>query len=634
MPRELPYGGAIRSALNIKLYLGPSTLAREAVAVMDAGPWMAQPLPGDCEQFAGALAGLLPSMPATRLAALARDAQAHPHGRALLLSALVALLQNEHGGEITASGVADAGAQLLAYAGYRHGDVARMAFAVAVAWIDAAIQRPATAAASEDLASRVARFESLCRTRHPGDVTQLMLQAARRRNVPGGELIPGSNFYQFGQGVRSSRFNWTGGDADSFISVAIAHNKVYSTALLARLGLPHTRQAAVRSRDEVPGAADRIGFPCVLKPADGSQGRGVSAGIATLAEAMAAFDRARRHSGGPVLVEREVAGSDYRLLVLGHRLVAAARRDPPQVTGDGRSTLKALVEAVNAHRRRADVRAQGFHPVPMDEEMLVWIGKQGIGLDDVVPTGRSVRLRGSANNHVGATPVDVLAQVHPDTREMAEMIARTLKLRALGIDFISTDISRPWRDVPCAVIELNQTPGFDVHVASGMAPEPLVELLIGPPLASGAIGRIPAVVVLDERDSAGSAIVARELCARSALRGVGLALADEVSVGSAPLDLGSRPPHAKAKALLANGACEALVLCCTPDDIRRAGFPVDQCDLVSIRRGLALEPELRALAERCSRNCLEFDPENAGDLAALAQAFAAACGASARQPLS
>jgi hypothetical protein len=247
--------------LNVRLYFGPSIYAREPVTVADAGAWGAVPLP----DVRDALAAALPEIPASRLASLAAGAAAQPQARLRLLAALAAELQNQHSGAIETHGVAAAGAGHVAFFGYHDRIAATLALRAARLAIGFAADGGPDAAdgGAQALAGLLAQLEARCKARHPAYYARTAFELARRKGIPARELIPGAAIYQFGHGARSIRYSRAMSDADSAIGVSLVHNKILATALMARLGLPHTRQIAVGARAELVEAARKLGYPPV-----------------------------------------------------------------------------------------------------------------------------------------------------------------------------------------------------------------------------------------------------------------------------------------------------------------------------------------------------------------------------------
>ncbi len=155
----------------------------------------------------------------------------------------------------------------------------------------------------------------------------------------------------------------------------------------------------------------------VVKPQDGNQGKGVTVNITTREQLPAAYDSAAAY--GEVMVEKFLPGFDFRLLVVGDKLVAAARRDPPQVIGDGRHTVRQLVDLVNQDPRRGEGHATSLTKIRLDDIAIGRLESQGLTPDSVPALGQRVVLRNNANLSTGGTATDVTDTVHPEVAARA-----------------------------------------------------------------------------------------------------------------------------------------------------------------------------------------------------------------------
>ena len=287
--------------------------------------------------------------------------------------------------------------------------------------------------------------------------TALLRLAAKQRNLPfeyssGGRL-------RIGDGCRQREFLSSISSATKVGAAHLALDKHETYRRLSELGLPVAPQIRVRSLADALEAVGALGFPAVLKPLKGSKGRGVTADIRSAMEVGPAFERASAVSRN-VLVERFVEGSEYRLLVVGGRMIAAGNRRVPKVTGDGRTTVRELIEEQNR-----DPRRNGFPIVPLriDDEMERMLEGAGYSLDSILEDCRTIPLRSTSNVSTGGVPIDVTDRVHPDNRDMAERAVAAIGLDIAGVDFITTDIARSYRNVGGSIIEINSRPGLGMH---------------------------------------------------------------------------------------------------------------------------------------------------------------------------
>jgi cyanophycin synthetase len=315
------------------------------------------------------------------------------------------------------------------------------------------------------LRGKVRAFEAHVQTHGLNANAVAIARAAAQRGIPFYRIKPSSSLVQLGQGHRRQWINGAVVAGTQSIASTISTDKFQTASLLFMQGLPTSEPRLVQSADQAAQAAKAIGYPVVIKPRATDKGAGITTGISDESEIAQAFARAAQHRCG-VLIERHVAGDDHRLLVIGGRFAAAARREPAQVLGDGRHSIARLVEKANRERQQG-ISEGNFRPeVPLvlNAEALQQLQKAGLDAHSVPAAGQAVVLSGTANLSAGGISRDVSSQVHPDNRLLAERAAALLSLPVAGIDFQTTDISRSWRETGGAVLEVNAGPGLQVHL--------------------------------------------------------------------------------------------------------------------------------------------------------------------------
>ncbi|HEY1330402.1 MAG TPA: cyanophycin synthetase [Actinomycetota bacterium] len=329
-----------------------------------------------------------------------------------------------------------------------------------------------------------------------GPSTQAIIDEATSRDIPWIRLNEAS-LVQLGQGTYQKRIRATMTSLTSALAVDIAGDKKLTTRLLAAAGLPVPRGEVVRTEDEAVAVAGRIGFPVVTKPLDGNHGRGVGLDLRSEKEVRAGYRRARPESRrGVVVVESYVAGNDYRVLVIGGRMVAVAQRVPAHVIGDGTHTVRELVEATNADPRRGIGHEKVLTKIKVDAEAEALLAQQGFGLDEVPPADARVLLAATGNMSTGGSSIDQTFYAHEENVEIAEEAARVVGLDVAGIDFITPDITKPVRETGGAIVEVNAAPGFRMHThptegEPQFVAAPVIDHLFPP----GTPSRIPIVAV-------------------------------------------------------------------------------------------------------------------------------------------
>jgi cyanophycin synthetase len=403
-------------------------------------------------------------------------------------------LQRESGAHISRGktrGTGDPGRYNVIY-GYAEEQVGLAAGVLAVRLVNNLV----LAEPDFDFATELEKLIVLAEKRQFGPSTQAIIDEALSRDIPFIRLNEQS-LVQLGQGKYQQRVRATMTSITSALAVDIAGDKKMTNQLLASAGLPVPRSELVRTDDEAVAAAKRIGFPVVTKPLDGNHGRGVGLDLRNDRSVRTGFRRALKESRrGDVVVESFVTGNDYRVLVIGGRMVAIAERVPAHVMSDGKHTVAELVEIENRDPRRGIGHEKVLTRIKIDESAVELVKKQGFALDEIPPKGTRVLLAATGNMSTGGISIDRTWDAHEDNVEIAEEAARVVGLDVAGIDFLAPDISQPVRETGGAIVEVNAAPGFRMHTHPTEG-EPqyvakhVVDLLFPP----GTPSRIPIIAV-------------------------------------------------------------------------------------------------------------------------------------------
>ena len=298
-----------------------------------------------------------------------------------------------------------------------------------------------------------------------GPSTGSLVKAADERDIPWIRLNDYS-LVQFGHGKYQQRIQATITSETRHIAVEISCDKEDTHNLLNDLGLPVPQQRMVYNKKAAVRAARAIGHPVVLKPLDANHGRGVSINLTEDNQIETAFDEAREHGNGrSILVESFVTGFDHRMLVVNNELVAVAKRVPGHVKGDGKSTIEQLIDEVNSDPRRGIGHEKVLTNLELDAQAKRLMEEADVTTETVLPVDEILYLRSTANLSTGGTAIDMTDSVHPDNRDMAERAIKAVGLDVGGVDFLIDDITKSYKDIGGAIVEVNAAPGFRMHVA-------------------------------------------------------------------------------------------------------------------------------------------------------------------------
>jgi D-alanine-D-alanine ligase-like ATP-grasp enzyme len=404
-------------------------------------------------------------------------------------------------------------------------------------------------------------------------------------------LVDSSEVYQVGHGAKGVHCYRLGTERDAITGQKLEEIKLTTVQLLRRLGLPTTTPVLVKRLEEIDDAISRVGLPCVVKPLNLLKGEGVAPGLTSKAEVVAAVERVLRGSDLGAQIENHVEGHGHRMFVVAHELLWAYRRTPTSVVGDGTATVGELIGREN-RRRAAMLGGESdsyLEQIKIDQVLhRLLADRHGLEFGSVLEAGRSIQVVAQANIMQGGVQHDVTGEVHPDNRELVTKVSRLFRLRSIGIDFITPDISRSWKEVPCAIIEVNRLPGCE-----GVGDVMFAHRTLFPNRRSGAI---PTVAVIgDEGYRAAVVETALTAFARAGLR-----------AGQATFSANAQPrtaqtPGAPAvETLMLDPDLEAAVVACAPEEVEHAGFPLRRCDLL-IRQDKAPLPWLEGTAETVRR---------------------------------
>jgi len=420
-------------------------------------------------------------------------------------------------------------------------------------------------------------FIRFAQRRALGPSTAALVRAAEERDIPWIRLND-DNLVQFGHGRYQRRIEATITSETKHIAVEIASDKEETNRILADLGLPVPKQTLVYGPEDAVTQGEKLGYPLVVKPLDANHGRGVSLGLTDGNQVRAAFQLAQEHSRA-VIVESFIQGTDHRMLVVNGQLIAVAKRIPGHVVGDGVKTIEQLVEEVNTDPRRGIGHEKVLTKLEFDLQAERLLKQKGYDRGSIPPAGEMVALRSTGNLSTGGTSVDVTDVVHPDNREMAVRAIKAIGLDVGGVDFLTTDIARSYKEVGGAICELNAAPGFRMHVAPSEGKSrdvagPVMDMLFPP----GTPSRIPIAAVTGTN---GKTTTARMLAHTLKLAGhhVGLTTTDGVYIDGQRTVEGDMTGPFAARMVLRDPSVDIAVLETARGGLLRNGLGYRWCDV-------------------------------------------------------
>jgi len=303
-----------------------------------------------------------------------------------------------------------------------------------------------------------------------GPTIYSLIEGGMKRGIPVHYLYE-ENQFQWGYGKKQRRGRSTVFHTDGIKDTEFTSYKDMVGDFLELCGFPTPKGKNCFTEDEILKEAEKIGWPVVIKPVAGHKGQGVTTGIESVSEAKKAFNnivKAAQEAGTAfegALVQQQIYGYDHRILTIGGKFVACLKREPAFVIGNGKNTIKELIDKDNELEIRADTARSPLAKIKLDEDMLDFLHLRGLTPDDIPQDGEKVVLRRVANISAGGVSFNVTADMHPKNIEMAENIAKFLCVTAIGIDVLAQDISKPWDEGNFGIIEINAGPGVFMHLA-------------------------------------------------------------------------------------------------------------------------------------------------------------------------
>jgi cyanophycin synthetase len=421
-----------------------------------------------------------------------------------------------------------------------------------------------------------------------GASTDALLQEAEARGIPWMHLET-CDLFQFGYGKHQKRVQAALTSRSNVLGVELACDKERTKEILTRMGAPVPLGKVVYAFRELEDAINDLGgYPIVIKPLNGNQGRGITIDIRSWRQAELAYDRAKDISDG-VIVEHFYQGRDHRILVIDHKVIAVAERVPAHVVGNGRDTVAALIEQENQDIRRGEGHDTSLTHIKLDIATDEMLSRQGFTLDTVLQPDQVCYLRANANLSTGGTAIDRTDEIHPDTVWLAERASQIIDLDIVGIDVITTDITQPLKDVDGVIVEVNAAPGLRMHMApsQGVARNvaaPILDMLF----PEAAPTQIPVVAVAESGTETLTPLIAHIFSQVHAA--VGCTTTAGVYIGNHQIKTGDATNARNAQLILQDPMVDLAVLEAARSSILRSGLAFQHCDVGVVLNVVADHP--------------------------------------------
>ena len=434
--------------------------------------------------------------------------------------------------------------------------------------------------ADYDIDEDIQKLKALCSGNCLGPSTKSILDEAVKRGIPYFRLGTDS-MIQLGYGVNQMRFQATTTCKTNILSANIASDKHRTKQLLGGASIPVPKGSTCTDLEGLKAIVDTIGFPIVVKPLNGNHGRGASINITSWEDATRALATAQEHSY-KVVAEQCITGFDFRLLVIDNKFVAASKRVPAHVVGNGTDSVRTLVDITNMDTKRGNGHENVMTKIKTGPETDAYLLKQGFTMDSIPQADEIVYLVATANLSTGGTSIDVTDRVHPDNIALAERVAKVIGLDICGIDIMSPTLEKPIKEVRGAVLEVNAAPGFRMHLApsEGKARNvaaPVIDMLY----PEGQPSRIPIVAITGTN---GKTTTTRLMAHIAQTHGynTGFTTTDGIYVNGTLMQAGDNTGPVSAAYILKDPTVDYAVLETARGGILRSGLGFDQCDVAII----------------------------------------------------
>ena len=443
-----------------------------------------------------------------------------------------------------------------------------------------AIAEALIAGTEYDLEADIKQMREIRQKVRLGPSTGSIIEEAVARNIPWIRLGTNS-LVQLGYGVNQMRFQATITCNTSSIAVDIACNKEQTKKMLAAASIPVAGGGICVDEEDLSEVIKKIGYPIVLKPLNGNHGKGASINVTTWEDAVAGLAYAKIYSTR-IIVEKFITGFDFRVLVIDNKLVAAAKRVPAHITGNGKNTIQELIDITNLDPRRGYGHENVLTEIEIDRDTMDLLHKLNYSTESVPKNEEVVYLKSTANLSTGGTSVDVTDMMHPENIFLAERISRVIGLDVCGVDIMAENLTQPLHENGGCILEVNAAPGFRMHLAPSEGlprnvASPVIDMLY--PL--GKPSRIPIIAITGTNGKTTTTRLLAHIVKNNGFK-VGFTTSDGIYIQNHMMEKGDTTGPISAEYILKDPSVEFAVLETARGGILRSGLGFSRCDIAII----------------------------------------------------
>jgi cyanophycin synthetase len=431
-----------------------------------------------------------------------------------------------------------------------------------------------------DLEADIKRMREIRERVRLGPSTGSIVEEAVIRDIPWIRLGTNS-LVQLGYGINQMRFQATITCKTSSIAVDIACNKEQTKKMLDDASIPVASGGICVDEEDLEAVVKKIGYPIVLKPLDGNHGKGASINVKTWEDAVAGLAYAKKYSHR-IIVEKFITGFDFRVLIIDNKLVAAAKRVPAHVVGNGKDSIQQLIDTTNLDPRRGYGHENVLTEIDVDRDTTDLLEKLNYTLETVPKSGETVYLKSTANLSTGGTSVDVTDMMHPENVFLCERISRVIGLDICGVDIMAENLTQPLKENGGCILEVNAAPGFRMHLAPSEGlprnvASPVIDMLYPP----GKPSRIPIIAVTGTNGKTTTTRLLAHIVKNNGYK-VGFTTSDGIYIQNHMLEKGDTTGPVSAEYILKDPTVEFAVLETARGGILRSGLGFSRCDIAVI----------------------------------------------------